>query len=52
MPSYDDEYDGPRDETDMPIEPYRPFPGVDDETADAIGRALDRGYVDPVDHDG
>ncbi|WP_405559103.1 hypothetical protein OHV08_34410 [Streptomyces canus] len=31
----------------------RPLPmgGFDDETADAVGRALAHGYVDPVDHD-
>lgn len=45
----EDEYNGPRDERDMPIQPV--MSGVDDETAEVINRALERGYVDPVDHD-
>lgn len=28
-----------------------PMDGFSDETADAVGRALADGYVDPVDHD-
>lgn len=33
------------------VEHPLPMNGFDDETADAVGRALSHGYVDPVDHD-